>query len=89
MTGKVITFAGTPEEIGADVFIRLCMPVVREAQTKLGASPRQLAQLYSGFLGAALGSLAADFGQQQAVAIAEAVVAGLARADLGQGAGTQ
>lgn len=62
---------GTPVEIGANVFTKLCMPVVREAHVSLKATPQQMGQLYAGFLGAAIGSMAADFGHAQAIAWAQ------------------
>lgn len=72
MQGENTTaFVGAPVEIGADVFIKLCMPIVREAATKLNATPQQIGQLYAGFLGAAVGSMVADFGKKQAIAWAQ------------------
>ncbi len=64
-------FVGTPVEIGADVFMRLCMPIVREASKKAAPTQQQLGQLYAGFIGACFGSMVADFGKAQAVAWAQ------------------
>jgi len=57
---------GAPVEIGSKVFTDLCMPVVQEATKKLNPTKQQLGQLYAGFLGAAVGSMVADFGKAQA-----------------------
>ena len=65
---------GPPVEIGAAVFINLCMPAVQQAQTRLQATPKQLAQLYCGFLQACMGSMANDFGQEQAAAIGQTMI---------------
>lgn len=69
--GNKQQFVGAPVEIGADVFTRLCMPVVREAHRKAAPTKQQLGQLYAGFLGAAMGSMIADFGKEQALAWAQ------------------
>ena len=69
--GKKQTFVGAPVDIGVDVFIELCMPVVREARAKLRATPQQIGQLYAGFISAAVGSMAADVGKEQALAWAQ------------------
>ena len=61
MSAKTMKFEGTPSSIGADVFIDMVMPVIREASKKMDSNG--LAMLYSGFLGAMYGSLCADFGQ--------------------------
>jgi hypothetical protein len=54
------TFSGSPQTIGADIFIDLCMPAIRECSKQ--ASTAELAQMYGGFVGACFGSMAADFG---------------------------
>lgn len=64
-------FVGEPVKIGAEVFVKRCMPIVREAQNKLKPTPQQLGQLYAGFIGAAVGSMVADFGKAQAIAWAQ------------------
>jgi hypothetical protein len=71
MAEKKSVFAGAPVEIGSNVFTDICMPVVREACNKLKPTPQQLGQLYAGFLGAAIGSMIADFGKEQAIAWAQ------------------
>jgi hypothetical protein len=80
---KTVVFEGSPEEIGCELFIQVCMPIVREAQARLGASPQQLAQLYAGFICAALGSMAADFGQASAISLAEEALGMFKKSDLG------
>jgi hypothetical protein len=86
---KPVEFKGAPVEIGSEVFIKLCMPIVREAQTKLSATPKQLAQLYAGFLSGMLGSMAADFGQEQAASISQTVLDSFAQTDWAPGARAQ
>lgn len=54
-------FEGDPQEIGCDVFLKLVMPVIREASKGMGK--RNLAELYAGFMATYCGSLAADFGK--------------------------
>lgn len=73
MSGPV-EFVGAPVDIGAEVFTKLCMPVIREASTKLQATPKQMAQLYVGFLSACMGSMMADFGQDGAARIVSATL---------------
>lgn len=82
-------FEGTPIEVGAEAFNKLCMPLVRQASNKLDATPEQLIQLYSGFICACLGAMAADFGQELATAIARVNVDKFQTTDLGEGARTQ
>lgn len=67
------TFTGTPSELGAELYIEFLMPVIRQASARM--SPDQMAQLYGGFMGAAFGSMAADFGQPNALQIIEVVAA--------------
>jgi hypothetical protein len=69
--GKKFDFVGAPVEIGSKVFTELCMPVVQEATNKLNPTKQQLGQLYAGFLGAAVGSMVAEFGKAQAIAWAQ------------------
>lgn len=61
-------YSGTPAEIGSDVFIDICLPILKEGSKHM--QPEQLAQLYTGFVGAAFGALEADFGKELASAIA-------------------
>ena len=79
---KKQVFAGAPVEIGSDVFIEMCLPIVKEAQQKLKATPQQMGQLYAGFISAAVGAMIADFGQDQAIAWAEETVALVASRDI-------
>jgi hypothetical protein len=73
---------GTPLEIGSKLFIGICMPVIQQAQADQGVAGDQLAHLYAGFLQACLGSLAADFGHEQAIHLAEMMVESFKAADL-------
>jgi hypothetical protein len=81
--------SGTPVQIGSEIFARFCAPAIHAATTSCAATPKQLAQLYSGFIMAVLGSMAADFGQEQAEQIARALVDSFAGADLDAGARLQ
>jgi hypothetical protein len=76
-------FEGTPLEIGCEVFNKICMAIVRNAETKLQATPQQVAQLYSGFISACLGSMTADFGQELGARIAQTNLDAFQRCDLG------
>ena len=67
-------FVGTPVQIGSDVFIRLCMPVIREATAKANPTAQQMGQLYAGFIGACVGSMIADVGREQALAWARQTI---------------
>jgi hypothetical protein len=62
---------GTPVECGAAVWEQLCGPAVLAAS---GRPSKELAQFYSGILSAAFGSMAADFGHEQATKIARTLV---------------
>jgi CheY-specific phosphatase CheX len=55
---------GTSQELGEDMFIKAMMPVIRVQAH--GMSPQNLANLYVGIIGAAYGSMAADFGKESA-----------------------
>ena len=61
----MMKFSGTPAEIGGQIFERMCMPAIRH--TSNNSPPQVLAQLYIGFLSAAMGSMTADFGHQSAL----------------------
>lgn len=67
-------FVGAPVQIGADVFIRMCMPVIREATNKANPTMQQMGQLYAGFIGACVGSMIADVGKEQALAWARQTI---------------
>lgn len=84
---SMLKFSGTPLEIGTAVWTRMCLPAVRKASND--RPPQELAQLYAGFIMAALGSLAADFGHEQAHQLAADLVATFGRAELGGGARKQ
>lgn len=85
-TAQTIAMEGTPVEIGAAVFINLCIPAVQQAQAQLQATPNQLAQLYCGFLQACMGAMANDFGQEQAAAIGQTMIDAFRCVDVGQDA---
>ena len=68
----MLKFSGTPAEIGAQIWDRMCNPAIRHASNN--TSPKVLAQLYIGFLSAAMGSMAADFGHQSALDGAQTAV---------------
>jgi hypothetical protein len=57
------TFKGSPDAIGSQVFSAYVMPVIDNASRNM--PPKQLMQLYWGFMSACLGSMAADFGKDQ------------------------
>lgn len=63
---------GTADEIGAECFIKILMPVVREASKQFDT--KQLAELYAGFAGAMIGSMIADFGPDNALTLINQVV---------------
>jgi hypothetical protein len=69
---SMLKFSGTPAEIGAQIWERMCNPAIRHASNN--TSPQMLAQLYIGFLSAAMGSMAADFGHQNALEGAQTAI---------------
>lgn len=69
---SMMKFSGTPAEIGGQIWKRMCLPAVRHVSNN--APPMALQQLYIGFLSAAMGSMAADFGHQNAVDGAQVAV---------------
>lgn len=69
---SMLTFSGTPCEIGGLIFERMCLPAILQASNK--SQPKALAQLYVGFLSSAMGAMAADFGHQAALEYSQAVV---------------
>lgn len=75
-------FAGSPQTIGSDIFIDLCMPAIRECSKQ--ASTSELAQMYGGFVGACYGSMAADFGTDTALYLISYMVERLQTFDLHQ-----
>ncbi len=76
------TFTGTPLELGAQVFTSLCSPVIEAASKQPGFDSNAMAHLYAGFLQACMGSLAADFGHQQAIQLVEMMAEVFKRAKL-------
>ena len=78
------TYTGTPLEIGSQVFINLCMPVINAASQTQCVDGDQIAHMYAGFLQACMGSLAADFGHEQAVQLVEMMAAAFKAADLSE-----
>lgn len=83
----VMAFTGTPVEVGEQIWMRLCNPAVHAATNR---PEREKAQLYSGILMAAMGSMAADFGHERATEIVRTLTEAFAGmgAEL-QGAATQ
>lgn len=67
----VLKFTGTPTEIGADLWIRLCLPAIQGVARQ---SPDMTVKLYAGFFMAAAGSMSADFGHEQALEMMEMFV---------------
>lgn len=65
-------YEGRPDTVGADIFIDVVMPIVRDAAHTL--HPQDLVLLYAGFISAAYGSLTADFGQETANLIFEGML---------------
>jgi CheY-specific phosphatase CheX len=52
-------------------------PIIRTASNHM--TPEQLVQMYGGLVGAAFGSMAADFGQPTALHLMQVMVAGFAK----------
>lgn len=63
--GTMLTFSGTPVEIGGEIWERMCLPAVDKVGRTL--PPVALGQLYAGFVMAAWGAMVADFGHEQAL----------------------
>jgi hypothetical protein len=63
---SMLKFEGSPSDVGAQIWERMCNPAVRAVT---GRPERELAQLYAGILMAAMGSMAADFGHERATDI--------------------
>lgn len=79
----VATYTGTPLEIGQQVFARYCLPVIKGASQTPGVDGDQMAHLYVGFLQSCMGSLAADFGHEQAIELVDMLAETFKKADLG------
>lgn len=61
MSKKPKAFQGTAQDIGCDVFLQNVLPIIRIASKKM--PPRELAELYAGFMAGFAGAMAADFGK--------------------------
>jgi hypothetical protein len=75
---SMVTFSGTPTEIGGQIWERLCLPAVLAVDNKV--PPVALAQLYSGFTMAAWGAMAAHFGHEQALQFAKEMLDAFSKA---------
>ena len=80
-----VSIEGSPGEIGRDVFLSLCLPVMMEAQESGIFSPGEIAQLFAGFISAALGVAAAQLGKEEARALALKIAQGLDLVDFTKG----
>jgi len=69
MTTK--TIEGTPIQIGQEVFINICNPIIARASERM--SEQELVQLYAGIMSACFGSMAADFGPDKAIDVIETI----------------
>lgn len=81
-----ITLTGTPLELGHQVFTSQCLPVIQAAAMQPGFDAVPMAHLYAGFLQACMGSLAADFGHDQAITLVDMLAEEFKKANLGGGA---
>lgn len=63
---SMLKFEGTPHEIGAQIWQRMCNPAIHAATAR---PEKERMQLYAGILMAAFGSMAADFGHDKATEI--------------------
>lgn len=79
-----VTFTGTPLELGSKVFTSQCLPVIAAASKQPGFDAKAMAHLYAGFLQSCMGSLAADFGHQQAIELVDMMAAEFKKAPLDQ-----
>lgn len=64
-----------PDHLGAAVFNQVCMPVIRECAQQMNTEA--LMAFYKGFVESCLGCMAADFGKETAIAMAEHMVESL------------
>lgn len=55
-----------PIEIGVSVFSKHCIPVIKVAAEQAHATPKQLGQLYAGFITGCFGAMVADLGEDLA-----------------------
>ncbi len=79
-----IALKGSAEEIGAELFIQLVLPVIHEAAQTFG-SKKELAEFYAGFVGACFGSMAHHFGEAPARGLVQLLAQGLDGVELHQG----
>ena len=70
---SMLNFSGTPTEIGAQIWERMCLPAVGKVGRDL--PPIALGQIYGGFTMAAWGAMVADFGHVQALNFARQMLA--------------
>ncbi|GEM_PF-2128780 len=75
-------YKGTPLDLGHEIFGNHCLPVIEAASKQPGVDATAMAHLYAGFLQSCMGSLAADFGHQQAIQLVEMMVEEFKRARL-------
>lgn len=73
-----MSLEGTLTEIGAQVFANICLPLLMDMRMSGLCNPGDVAQLYAGFVGAALGSFAAEFGVAEATAFGKKMTDGVA-----------
>lgn len=59
----MLKFEGSPSDVGAQIWERMCNPAVHAAT---GLPEQERMQLYAGILMGAMGSMAADFGHEKA-----------------------
>jgi hypothetical protein len=62
MSSQTKIISGSPVTIGTESFIKILMPVIREASLQMNST--DLAAVYAGILMGAFGSLEADFGKE-------------------------
>ncbi|MEQ6437178.1 hypothetical protein V8Z74_19425 [Comamonas sp. w2-DMI] len=74
---------GTPVHVGAEIFHRFCLPAVQAACKNPDATLDQLVQLYAGHIQACFGAMAADFGHERAIEIAQLMVDTFKTVDFG------
>lgn len=60
---------GTAGEVGEQAFLKVCLPMIHAAAKATGAGSRDVAAMYLGFLSSMFGAMAAEFGQETAVAM--------------------
>ncbi len=83
----MLKFSGTPLDVGTQIWTRMCLPAVRKVSTDRPSN--ELIQLYAGFMMAAMGSLAADFGHEVAHQLTSDLVSTFGDADLDNSARPQ